>query len=1165
MNLTYEEYLNLIPEKTKQIVKKILQYIYYFEEQKQDLKITGREAIKRPKEIGITAAAYLGACSDSEINSKLKNKGFDSDRIHVSYNMSEISYEKEKEIFERHNNLFLNFKDESKYITQNPFNILRKALSLVTNSYEFESQLIALGLNDTVTRYVKEVDNNLVKEARIQLEEELYQGLPVAVIEHLETASKIREYYIKEFNSRNISENEYLKNDDSYLVPISLFLAILEKDSKEKEDLISYFESVGVTKEKIRTLIRVPSTSDYNKYEVNLECIKHLYKKFYTKQEFKTAYAKQKIYNVKVNNLNELIRKLLFRNNVGNMCIERILGKMNVQIEEFYDFENSVKTSAALRKEREEREYTKSFYANLSVETKEFINLATKIYQLILEKMQERNHNSGILSCEDDADTLALYIASSFYNTQIEQFYTGHGVTLDKVLKLLNLSITKEEVAKVKLNSRLTIDRFKRFVTGGVNSRKNADKVKVEDVARNLCNRDFNKSTLMENIFEEIRRDIDLPNDFSRTVDNYFVTTEKERIAELTNEFFKDKSNDYYDILEKTCIVYNAMKSLDSKNEHQDEELIPISFLYALLVLKKEDYELYESLGIDTNFIDKHYGNSIKSYMKNNTDIDTIISKLSPYIAEKDGKIKVKIFDEKSKNIALIRFLAKKDLTYETFSDMASLRTELDKKKIEEEKRKEAENLLSDLNNDSKKIIKDAIRIFEKLNLNKTDIIKEIPEQELVSLAMFLGLLKNHNNQECIKKYGISYGTVLDLLGYDSFDLADDYNYEFIRKNFIKYCKQSLNNSKKVTLEELCEKVFTEESKIIKGIIENFSVDFKVFKTEYIYGKEYLETLSIDERREYLASCQTPELEISNTTDIMLYGSNLGTHTKYINSEYPSLMSEARSNSDTKSIQEIVNQVYQKKQTQPQKQSWLGRLFSSPKETIEEYEIDGYALQKLKNKIAQQITPLYDDIRTFEGLAEYMEVYRKKNLEYLDKVNKAIEMFRKKYASIDENDIIQKFKFETYIKALEAKKESFIVTDQLIKNYIYSVYVLIQTDLVTITGLEMSRDTLIPLIGAGQLIDAGIQNQRVGINANKFVMSLLGNVVSKNNEGMKQNLEELRLLEVSDERLLQLTTDVNNYIAQITSARTKELPETQALPLQLPDEDSTGEKTYKKL
>ena len=44
---------------------------------------------------------------------------------------------------------------------------------------------------------------------------------------------------------------------------------------------------------------------------------------------------------------------------------------------------------------------------------------------------------------------------------------------------------------------------------------------------------------------------------------------------------------------------------------------------------------------------------------------------------------------------------------------------------------------------------------------------------------------------------------------------------------------------------------------------------------------------------------------------------------------------------------------------------------------------------------------------------------------------------------------------------------------------------------------------------------------------------------------------------------LELTN--NKYIEQIASARQIELSETQALPLQLPDEDSTGEKTYKKL
>ena len=161
MNLTYEEYLNLIPEKTKQIVKTILQYIYYFEDQKQDLKITGREPIRRPKEIGITAAAYLGACSDSEINSKLKNKGFDSDRIHVNYNMGEISFKKEKEIFERHNNLFLNFKDESKYITQNPFNILRKALNTLSVADVTEQLISQMVVTKNNAEFMEKMDSYL--------------------------------------------------------------------------------------------------------------------------------------------------------------------------------------------------------------------------------------------------------------------------------------------------------------------------------------------------------------------------------------------------------------------------------------------------------------------------------------------------------------------------------------------------------------------------------------------------------------------------------------------------------------------------------------------------------------------------------------------------------------------------------------------------------------------------------------------------------------------------------------------------------------------------------------------------------------------------------------------------------------------------------------------
>lgn len=1150
MNLTYEEYLSLIPEDTKKIVKVILQYLYYFDFKKNSLKISGREVIKSPSLIGKTASVFLGACHDPEIKAKLQNKGFDADTVlHAKYNLEPLTTAQEKEIFEKNYNLFLNFRDESKYITQSVFDILRKSLSL-GNSYEFTSNLTNLGVSETVIRYVKEVDNNLKKEARLELEEEIYKDIPVSVVLYLETASRIRELLMNEFSSRNLSENEYLKNDDSYIVPISLFLAILESDSKEKEDLIAYFSSKGITRENIKKLIRVPNTSEIKRYDSNPEAIKHLYKKYYEPSKDETS---------KKVSLTSVIKNVLDRSETRNLSIEKILEKLNVKLNDLSNLEAEVEAYAAIRQEREEVEYTKSFYTSLNVDTKEFINLATKIYQLLLIKMKDRKHNSDILSCEDDADTLALYIASTYFNTDLEKFYSGHGVTLEKVLKLLNISITREEVDKVKLNSKLTIDKFKKFVTGGVNQNRKPDTITVNDVTRNLCNRDFNKSMIMENIFEEIRRDINLPNDFTRMIDQYFADLEKKRVTELTKSFYLNKSNAHYVLLDNACKVYKTLQRQDTKQEHQDDELVPMSLLYSLLMLKLGDYEVYEYLGITKGFINKHYDFNIENYMRTDSDIDTVVNKISPYVEEKDGKLTVKIFDKQRKSLALSRFLAKRDLTYSSFDDMSKIRTLIEEQQEEEQQKKENEKLFNNLNQNSENIIKDAIKIFEKLKAEKTDAIKELSENEIVELAMFLGILKNYNNKDCISKYGITYALVLEILGYDDFELNDEYSFETLKKYFISYCKSKNNN--RIDEQELCLRVLDSNSKIIRSIIESLNIDYEIFKTEFIYRKDYLETLSLEQRKEFLESSKTPELEVGNTTDIMLYGSDLGVHTKYINSEYPTLMSTGQKNSDTRSIQEIVSQVYTKKVSEPKKQSWFSRIFPEP-EIVEEYEIDNYALDGLKRKISNQIIPLYDDIKMFEQLAEYMEVYRRKNLEYLDKVNRALEQFRERHKEIAENDIIERLKLDTYIKALEAKRESFVVTDQLIKNYIYSIYVLIQGDLITITGLEMSRDTLIPLIGAGKLIGTGVENQRDGINGTKFVMSLLGNVVSKNNEGMKQNLEQLKQLGVSDERLLQISTDVSNYMKQITSSKQLELPTLESLPLQLPDEDSNSGKKY---
>ena len=84
--------------------------------------------------------------------------------------------------------------------------------------------------------------------------------------------------------------------------------------------------------------------------------------------------------------------------------------------------------------------------------------------------MQEGNHNQNILLSEDDADTLALLIASYYYQLDISIFFKDNGINLEDIFKLLNINILEEEIMSIELDVALMINKFGRFVTNGVNS-----------------------------------------------------------------------------------------------------------------------------------------------------------------------------------------------------------------------------------------------------------------------------------------------------------------------------------------------------------------------------------------------------------------------------------------------------------------------------------------------------------------------------------------------------------------------------------------------------------------------------------------------------------------------------------------------------------------------
>lgn len=1148
MSLTYEEYLNLIPEDTKNFVKRVLQYI----DIRWSVEASGHSMANANDVAVCMTCSLLAAWENNETRGKLSACGCRVGNIQFSEDcLRELTTEREKELFERYGSLFLTFSDKTQYYSQSMYDILK---GVMYKSYEYSFSRL-FGIDEVSYRYIKSYADTLKKERTEEIETDLYKDLPVDVVFYLEYASKIRTELLELFKRRSLVEDKYIKNNDSYLVPLSLFYTLFELDTTEVKDILVYFNGKGITRDAVKKLVRIPVASEVKKNNANLECIKYLYKPYFEAKDGEDI------------NVKTIVKRLLDRNITNNIGVERILSSLNVRAQDLSNMNEEIDKYKEVERDRQIRE----FYDGLNVDTRDYINFATKIYQLLLEKMKEGKHNKYILSSVDDADTLALYIASSFYNTNIEKFYAGHGVSLDRVLKLLNITITKEEIDSQKLDSRITMDRFARFVNDGVNANKKSSAITIDNVAMNLCNRGFNKSMVMEHIFEGIRSDIDLPEDFTNRVRSYLTKLERDRVDKLIEQIFKYKSNEYYNFMD---IAYRAYRAMSRMNYENDMENIKLAILYAVLFTNHEDSKIYKYLGITVDSIDNWYEKRIESYLDASFDIDVVASKLIPFVTEENGKIKAKIFTKENKDMKTVRFLASLNINYDDLCDLDKVREEIKVKEQRELLRKQVDECL-DFKFDivSKNIVVDAVRIYEYLVNNKRGIVEQLSDSDIEDLSLFLGLIEGYvsedkttynivyrSNDEYVSKYNITYERVLELLGYsvDELNSNKDLNYDIFMKHFKKYCD---GKKTKITKNDLIRTLFGKDSSVVRKIVESFYVDYTVYKAEFIYDKDYIDTLSMEERIIILTELKAYELEPDSTTDIVNYGSELGIHTKYINSEFPETIKQGERNSSVDSIKEVIDKIYGRKTDTSKKHSWFDRIFGTGEQEEHSIDINEEVLEELKKKVIEHINPLYQDIKTFEDLVRYMEVYRKKNLEYLDKVNDAIEYYRIRMNEIDKDDVLETLKIDVYLKALNAKRDSFVLTDQLLRNYIYSLYVLIKGDLTTITGLEMARDTLIPLIGASNIMNNGIDNQRMGIKANKYIAKLLESVVSKNNVGMRDNLEELRKLGVSDNQLLEISTDVNKYIEQITSSRELSVGEWQEIPVPQ-SEDIDNSKGY---
>ena len=275
MNLSYDEFMRIVPSETAQYVKSTLEEMYYH------------------FKLSHSVNGYDGKCDKLVkcfLSSMLPQKNYGSFLRDIDFDGSNINLHRDNLCKDQYENLYNGFiglfciKDnmnDYKYLM--PSELLYNSVKLREELDDSKAFYNSIGVN----RKLKYYTNTLVKQDKklidLKIENDIFKGMNYEEISYFECASKIREQLIKKIDDNSISESDCLKKIDEYLIPVSLFLAIFEYDGKEVNILEKYLNEKGVTIKDIYKILGYSLSNDILTEDRNMQVIDYLYKPYFSK------------------------------------------------------------------------------------------------------------------------------------------------------------------------------------------------------------------------------------------------------------------------------------------------------------------------------------------------------------------------------------------------------------------------------------------------------------------------------------------------------------------------------------------------------------------------------------------------------------------------------------------------------------------------------------------------------------------------------------------------------------------------------------------------------------------------------------------------------------------------------------------------------------------
>lgn len=1144
MALDCEKFAKRVPANTLKFLYAILPDLKFYVSKKNTLKVGSSYSIT---DVNIKIALLLtkGLKNIEEYNNlfgilQMRDFSFKNKESEDKKNFDGF-----KQFYDEYTYLFDLFDDEIDYASLTPLKLTYHHLKKLS-SYDRELFCSVTGTKkdavDKIKDLVAEESNKLSEEIKAKVSE----NKPIQIISYLECASKIREEL---FNNQSRLNKEYFSSIDD-INAVSLFLSLYFYDDiksndrffvSERDIMMKILKDAGIDLEGIKRVTGLSiNSANIASHEANYFVIDEVY------EEYTDSYSKRLVTNY----IYDIVKNVLNRNNSNSIALEKIFLRLNCYLNMINLSKDAFVQATEEEKLRIINEYTKTFYADLSWQVREFINFTAKAYSLIMQLVKKNRINNSLVQTEDDADTLALYIASHFYDGDVDEFFTNNSVSYEKVSNLLGIKITKKDIEDMPLDVDALIVRFKRYVYEGVNSRKNSKNLAIKDIIHNLCNKKFNRSSIMNDLFESLSDGkVELEEDFLSQLNKYFEDRDKAMKEEMKVELFHDMPLDTVNYLDNVSGIYS---SLGECTEFQGKDRICFSLLLAVFIKDRSEIcKFFNHIGLENKGVLSTLGISTSGKW-DDPNVEVLKNAFEEYIfggvnkelKREDITVKqiVKNIFNKDLNDSFYmkKLLNTFDLSYETFDNFDTLYDKTLSEVKLEEKRESIERKISNKTYDTTNYIKYTLRIFNELKRGSSngmlnaEIIND--DNDLVELSLVLAALAYPNNaSKFFTKYEMTFERICEYCGIDPYVLLDiakgeAYNAFDLTDYFAQYMVGK--NERLNDLDNIVNNIFDERlnnSLVLENICNNFGISYLILKREVLSKMDYEASLSIEERTNLLLNEEVDVIVPSDRKSFLRYGNDLGSHSKYIFDELPRLQLNDTNDSSVAEITSSLSNLYL---TVEAKRKGIFSIFSRKEDNGVKVINEGN-LRILKSQIDDKIQVLQQELDGYDAIFEYMDAYRKKNKEYLKNTNEFLKTLEEQAALLGDGDeeLNERLRCDEKIRFMRAKADRFLVSDELCRQSLVAISQRINAHNMTINSLEMARDLFIPAVCSQIAIAKGTNTANDSLEVANTLINLFESLLIKNVEGTYKNMGMLKNVQVSNDLLIEINNRVNSYMS----------------------------------